>query len=69
MKDYQLLTGLNYATTLPEYNDLYKNTITGILGMEELGRSTYVKYIIKNFRRAVRNIRLRCILLIIETVN
>ncbi|SEL60155.1 hypothetical protein SAMN04487770_11351 [Butyrivibrio sp. ob235] len=52
MQGYQLLSGLNYATTLPEFNDLSKNIITGILGTEELGRGDYVKYIIRKLQES-----------------
>ncbi len=47
MQRYKVLAGLGYATTLPEYNDLETNIITGILGQDELGRSNYVNYLIK----------------------
>ncbi|WP_051195209.1 type VII secretion protein EssC [Pseudobutyrivibrio ruminis] len=53
MKDYKMLVGLGYATTNPEYNDMKKNPIMGIIGRDELGRSDYVKYMFRKFEECI----------------
>ncbi len=44
MSDYQMLVGLGYAKANPEYNDLLKKPLLAILGRDDLGRGSFIRY-------------------------
>ena len=47
IKDYNLVVGLAYSNVEPVYNNILENVVTGIYGRDELGRDSYVRYILK----------------------
>lgn len=52
MSDYRLLAGLSYKTTLAEYVSLLDKPLMGIMGRDDLGRTSYVRYLLKKLADA-----------------
>ena len=46
IQNYKIPVGLSYATTEAEYNDLLNYPLLGILGRDDLGKSTYIRYML-----------------------